>query len=100
MVAHAGKREILHFALIAVIRSLAMSRYRPVFHLALAAAILAALGLAGCGRKGPLDPPPGASLAGEPQADMPGLTSSKGRAPPAAAAQAPKKHFPLDGLLN
>jgi predicted small lipoprotein YifL len=80
-----------------------LSRYRPLCRLALIGALAAALGLAACGRKGPLDPPPGASLAGEPQANLPGLMSSKGQTPPAAnsgAAQAPKKHFPLDVLLN
>ncbi len=80
-----------------------MSRYRPLFRLALIGALAAALGLAACGRKGPLDPPPGASLVGEPQANMPDLMSSKGQTPPAAnsnAAQAPKKHIPLDVLLN
>ena len=40
--------------------------------LALIGVLAAALGLAGCGRKGPLDPPPGASLAGEPQPNAPG----------------------------
>src|SRR5665811_1288280 len=41
---------------------------RPFLRLALIGALAASLGLAACGRKGPLDPPPGASLAGEPQA--------------------------------
>jgi predicted small lipoprotein YifL len=38
-------------------RSFARSSYR----LAALAALVVALGLAACGRKGPLDPPPGAS---------------------------------------
>ena len=38
---------------------------RPFLRLALIGALVASLGLAACGRKGPLDPPPGASLAGE-----------------------------------
>ena len=90
---------------------------RTFLRLALTATLVASLGLAACGRKGPLDPPPGASLANEtqanePQASAPGpLTSpiggeirsgnsgvnSDGRvqAPPGA-----KKRIPLDGLLN
>jgi len=81
-----------------------MSRSRHCLRIALAAALVAALGLGACGRKGPLDPPPGASLEGEPQANLPDLMSSKGQTPPAAngtpTAQAPKKHIPLDVLLN
>ena len=84
MAAQAGKREILHFALIAVLRS-ARNEPRSAFalRLALAGALVAALGLAACGRKGPLDPPPGASLEGEPQANLPDLMSDKGKTPPA-----------------
>jgi len=67
-------------------------------------------------RKGPLDPPPGASLAGETQPDMPGLMSQKGRAARSelsrratirawvpTASRSPersKKRIPLDSLLN
>ncbi|MDI1347553.1 MAG: lipoprotein [Pseudolabrys sp.] len=73
-----------------------------------------ALGLAGCGRKGPLDPPPGASLD-VPQAQTSEM-SSNGVAPiggatidgnpgvgPDGQPQAPKgpqKRIPLDVLLN
>ena len=39
--------------------------HRPLLRLALIGALAASLGLAACGRKGPLDPPPGASLAGD-----------------------------------
>ena len=39
--------------------------HRPLLRLALIGALVASLGLAACGRKGPLDPPPGASLAGD-----------------------------------
>ena len=48
-------------------------RASPFIRLATIGVLVAALGLAGCGRKGPLDPPPGASLEGvtQPQrADM------------------------------
>jgi predicted small lipoprotein YifL len=43
--------------------------HRPIKGLAVAAAMAALLVLGGCGRKGPLDPPPGASNAVEPQAN-------------------------------
>lgn len=95
-----------------------MSRFRapPFLRLAVTAALVASLGLAACGRKGPLDPPPGASLTGQPQAQQPGLMSPVGVAPiggqassgnagvgPDGQPQAPngpKKSIPLDVLLN
>jgi predicted small lipoprotein YifL len=85
---------------------------RTFLRLALIGALVASLGLAACGRKGPLDPPPGASLASEPQIGAPGpLTSpiggetrnnnagvdSDGRVQAPAGA---KKRIPLDALLN
>jgi predicted small lipoprotein YifL len=89
--------------------------HRPLLRLVLIGALAASLGLAACGRKGPLDPPPGASLAGEPQANRPDLMSSKpapigGRAQDGNAGvgpdgqplapKGPKKQIPLDVLLN
>ena len=83
--------------------------------LALAGVFAVALGLAGCGRKGPLDPPPGASLEGVTQPVAPGLISSKGRSGvkdtdddnpgvdengQPRAPKGPKKRIPLDNLLN
>jgi predicted small lipoprotein YifL len=90
---------------------------RTFFRLALIGTLVASLGLAACGRKGPLDPPPGASLANEPQAEAPATPGSltmpiggdgqsrnnslavdnNGRllAPPGV-----KKRIPLDVLLN
>jgi len=94
-----------------------LSRFfdRPFLRLALIGALAASLGLAACGRKGPLDPPPGASLAGEPQAGTNPMSN-----PIAApiggqvrdgnlemrpdgqplAPKGPKKQIPLDVLLN
>jgi predicted small lipoprotein YifL len=62
-----------------------------ILSLALIGALIAVLALAGCGRKGPLDPPPAASVAGEPGAAVP---------PGAPKGKRPDKHFPLDPLLN
>jgi hypothetical protein len=84
---------------------------------ALIGLLAAALGLTACGRKGPLDPPPGASLEGEPQPNAPHLLSTnRGVKPignnadkdnpgvgPDGQIQAPKgpnKRIPLDNLLN
>ena len=82
--------------------------------LALAAAMMAALGLAACGRKGGLDPPPSAGLT-TPQSyasrpslgeEANGLTpppaDDRARAAPASATASPpppKKTFFLDFLL-
>ena len=95
-----------------------MSRFldRPFLRLALIGALAASLGLAACGRKGPLDAPPGTSLQGEPQANMTGLTSTRTTTPiggeakdgnagvdssgKAVAPPGPKKRIPLDVLLN
>ena len=71
------------------------SRLRLVLIGALAASL--ALGLAACGRKGPLDPPPGAMPAAGKAAGNEPAIGPKGlpRAP-----KGPNKHIPLDNLLN
>jgi predicted small lipoprotein YifL len=74
----------------------------PFSRLALIGVLLAGLGLAACGRKGPLDPPPGASLAGETGPDGkskygPPMLGPNGQ--PLAPA-GPNKSIPLDVLLN
>ena len=98
---------------------------RPYLRLAIIGALAAALGLAGCGRKGPLDPPPTAAAPGaQPQATSQpagimapfgspspggGQTANSGGAGGGAGvddngqAVAPKgehKRIPLDSLLN
>jgi predicted small lipoprotein YifL len=52
-----------------VSRSLPLTLYseRPFLRVAMIGALVASLGLAACGRKGPLDPPPSAAAAGETQ---------------------------------
>jgi predicted small lipoprotein YifL len=65
---------------------------RPLVSLALIGAFAAALTLAGCGRKGALDPPPAASVTGE-QGKAAGASGS-------GKNQPPNKSFLLDPLLN
>jgi predicted small lipoprotein YifL len=96
-----------------------LSRFcdRPFLRLALIGVAVAALGLAACGRKGPLDLPPGASLANEPQASVPGPMNADPGALPIGgqakddnpgigpdgrpvASKGEKKRIFLDNLLN
>jgi predicted small lipoprotein YifL len=82
-----------------------LSRFLPcpcvVFRLALLAAVIAAFALAGCGRKGGLDPPPAASLTGDHAA-----TGKSGSAPAMdregrpVAAPVENRRILLDTLLN
>ena len=85
---------------------------RHLARLALVVACIAATGLAGCGRKGPLEAPPSASLSqpqavqpppslGEPEQSQPfGRSAEAGPAAPPPQAPPPKKSFLLDWLLN
>jgi predicted small lipoprotein YifL len=80
----------------------------PICHrllpkLALIAALVASLGLTACGRKGPLDPPPGASLAGDqtaPAGDARYGPPVRGPDGKPLAPAGPNKPIPLDVLLN
>lgn len=54
--------------------------------------LIAAFGLAACGRKGGLDAPPGGSLAGSPDA------AADNSGEPAQAGA--KKRIPIDALLD
>jgi predicted small lipoprotein YifL len=85
---------------------------RSVLRLAAIAALGAALALGGCGRKGPLDPPPSAAIS--PAPDQPSLGDNNDpnvtgyrRAPSATAAAPPtqppppdKRTFILDPLIK
>jgi len=90
---------------------------RPFLRLAVIGALIASLGLAACGRKGPLDPPPGAALDNQPQPEASSMRSPIGGSPigggsssggdnvmsadgRAQAPKGPKKRIPLDVLLN
>ena len=88
--------------------------------LALVAVLAATLGLAACGRKGPLDPPPGAQQQGDAQQAKPQETATGLLNPMASpigsraadtspgvdadgrpmAPIGPKRSIPLDVLLN
>jgi predicted small lipoprotein YifL len=59
--------------------------------LALAGLVVAAIGLAGCGRKGALEAPPAATLEAAP---------ADAAAPKSGAIPKPDKPFVLDGLLH
>jgi len=63
-------------------------------------ALVAALGLAGCGRKGGLDPPPGATAAetSPSRPDLEPAIGPDGRV--IAPSQGPKRSTPIDWLLN
>jgi predicted small lipoprotein YifL len=70
--------------------------------MAILAAMIAAAGLAGCGRKGALDPPPTAAIT-DPQQVPPGAppNGQTAQAQPAAPPPPPpRRWFPLDFLLN
>lgn len=86
---------------------------RPALRLAAFAALAAALALGGCGRKGPLDPPPSAVIAPAPDtpslgdANDPNLTGGYRRAPSAPVTAQPtgplppdKRTFILDPLIR
>jgi predicted small lipoprotein YifL len=75
------------------------------FRLALIGALAASLGLAACGRKGPLDPPPSAvPTAGKQAPANPAIRSpfekSSDGSDNNAGPQVPDKPFVLDPLLN
>ena len=62
---------------------------RPIwFRAAVGLVILTALGLSGCGRKGPLEPPPSARI-----------TNPDGTTAPDTGPIKPSRHFVLDPLI-
>ena len=76
---------------------------RLLLRSALIGLLALSLGLAACGRKGPLDPPPGASLAGSqpPPAGAPGYGPQPiGPDGKPLAPAGVNKSIPLDVLLN
>ena len=68
--------------------------------IAVIGALVAALGLAGCGRKGGLDPPPGAAAAAADQAAPPGAgpPASPDALPP--STQPLPRRTPIDWLID
>ena len=85
--------------MVAAIRELAVTA-PSLFRLAAIGTLALAFALSGCGRKGPLDPPPRAQAApGEQvQQEPPGPTEDAYGNP--IPPQGPKKKFFLDWLLN
>ena len=78
---------------------------RLFFRLALIGALAVSFGLAACGRKGPLDPPPSAvSATGKEEPTNTALIRSPFEKPADktknAAGEAPDNSFILDPLLN
>ena len=76
---------------------------RRFFRLAVIGALAASFALAACGRKGPLDVPPGTSLAGDQPAPAPTPTGSRAPIGPDGKLLAPSgvdRRIPLDVLLN
>ena len=72
---------------------------RWLARIAVIGALVAALGLAGCGRKGGLDPPPGASVV-EQGPPPPGSAVEVGPDGRPLAPPPPKRSTPIDWLLN
>lgn len=90
--------------------SFAVSHHRPSFvpasrRLLILAGVAAALSLSGCGRRGPLEPPPGSAQAKQAE-DRKAASEASGnplmqggtRRPP--PIQRPKEPFILDPLLD
>lgn len=84
---------------------------RAFLRLALVGALVASLGLAACGRKGPLDPPPSASAADAPVeqpkqsslnpiAVQPMGSPNQGGGNMLETPKGPQKRIFLDNLLN
>jgi len=68
--------------------------------LALVGVLAAALALGGCGRKGPLDPPPGARLTEPAPAGPPAAPYEVGPDGQPLAPVGPKKRIFLDWLID
>ena len=69
--------------------------------IAVIGALVAALGLAGCGRKGGLDPPPGASTADANGVGQPGAAPEIGPdGQPIVPPAGPKRRTHIDFLID
>jgi predicted small lipoprotein YifL len=76
---------------------------RTPLRLAVVAAFVAALALAGCGRKGGLDPPPAAATPAAPQGTAPATAENDGGVDEDGRPTAPqgqKKRLFLDWLID
>jgi predicted small lipoprotein YifL len=68
--------------------------------IAVIGALVAALGLAGCGRKGGLDPPPGASVVDQSAAGQPVPGPEVGPDGKPMMPPAPRRRTPVDWLID
>ena len=75
---------------------------RRLVRIAAIGALVAALGLAGCGRKGGLDPPPDAAITDQNGTTQPppGAAAVGPDGKPVAPTQGPQRRTYLDWLLN
>jgi predicted small lipoprotein YifL len=68
--------------------------------IAVIGALVAALGLAGCGRKGGLDPPPAGAAAGPDPAVVNDREPALGPDGQTVAPAGPKRRTPIDWLID
>jgi predicted small lipoprotein YifL len=80
------------------VSDLSLLSHRRLARIAAIGALAAALGLAGCGRKAGLDPPPNASATDQSVAANGTGTTPDGKA--AAPAAGPKRPTPIDWLIQ
>jgi predicted small lipoprotein YifL len=80
------------------VSDLSLLSHRRLARIAAIGALAAALGLAGCGRKAGLDPPPNASATDQSVAANGNGTTPDGKA--AAPAAGPKRPTPIDWLIQ
>ena len=71
---------------------------RRLARLAAIGALVAAFGLGGCGRKGGLDPPPGAAAVGPSVPAQSPQSGADGKAP--VPAPGPPRRTPIDWLID
>ncbi len=77
-------------------------RRQALLRMAAVAALAAAVGLSGCGRKAGLDPPPAAAIGGD-QGALQAAASQPGVGPDGrvvAPEQKQQRHTPLDWLID
>jgi predicted small lipoprotein YifL len=82
------------------VSDLSLLSHRRLARIAALGALAAALGLAGCGRKAGLDPPPNASATDQSVAANGSGTGTMPDGKAAAPAAGPKRPTPIDWLIQ